>query len=261
MITFAQANRLNTKMKLNRLTLLAIIIIMWSGTSCQDKAQRVVNDAIEVHGGPAFKSFVLEFDFRDRHYTAARDKGVFSYSREFSDSTGNIKDVLDNNGFTRYRNGTAVTLPAEREQAFTRSVNSVIYFMLLPFGLNDDAVRKEWIQETVIRDQRYHQVRVTFDQAGGGEDHEDEFLYWFHTEKKTMDYFAYSYKTEGGGMRFREAINPRRAGGILLQDYVNYKPDDESIPLDSLRAMFIAGTLKRLSEIRLENITVSEYDR
>jgi hypothetical protein len=225
----------------------------------KDKAQQSVDDAIEAHGGKAFESFMLEFDFRNRHYTAARNNGTFSYSREFADSTGQIKDVLNNAGLTRYRNGSPIDIPEERRQAFTRSVNSVIYFALLPFGLNDPAVNKHWMQESIIRGEPYEVVRVTFDEAGGGEDHEDVFLYWFHKQKKTMDYFAYLYKTEEGGLRFREAINPRKKGGILLQDYINYKPADENIPIDSLKSMFLSGNLQKLSEIRMENASVSEY--
>ena len=228
-------------------------------SGCGNKSQRIVDKAIEVHGGRNFNSFVLEFDFRNRHYTASRDNGMFSYSREFEDSTGNIRDVLNNDGFTRYRNGAVADIPEERKQAFTRSVNSVIYFALLPFGLNDDAVNKEWIEETTIRSEPYQLVRVTFDQAGGGEDHEDVFLYWFHNDHGTMDYFAYSYNTEGGGLRFREAIKRHKVGGILLQDYVNYRPKDEMVSIDSLLPMFLDGRLIKLSEINLENISVSGH--
>lgn len=230
-------------------------------SGCADKAQDIVDRAIDTHGGKAFDSFFLEFDFRDRHYTAARDGGLFAYTREFTDTTGKIKDVLSNDGFVRYRNDVMLQIPQERKNAFTRSVNSVIYFMLLPFGLNDDAVNKKWVEETTIRGEPYQVIQVTFDQAGGGEDHEDVFLYWFHSEKYTMDYFAYSYKTDGGGIRFREATNPRRVGGILIQDYINYKPEDESIPVDSLKPMFIEGRLQKLSEIRLENVNVKSFDQ
>ena len=228
--------------------------------SCADKAQKIVDNAINTHGGETFESFFLEFNFRDRHYTAARDGGNFTYTREFRDSTGNIKDVLNNEGFTRYLNDNVVDLPNERKEAFKSSVNSVIYFMLLPFGLNDDPVKKEWVGESTIRGESYQVIRVTFDEHDGG-DPDDIFMYWFHAEKNTMDYFAYSYKTDGGGIRFREAINSRRVGGLLLQDYINYKPEDENIPIDSLQPMFIAGDLKKLSEIKLENLSVSEYKK
>jgi hypothetical protein len=230
-------------------------------SGCSDKAQDVVDKAIDTHGGKAFESFFLEFDFRDRHYTAARDGGFFEYTREFTDTTGRIKDVLSNDGFVRYRNDAPVEISDERKAAFTRSVNSVIYFMLLPFQLNDDAVNKKWLGETTIRGESYQVIQVTFDKAGGGEDHEDVFRYWFHSEKNTMDYFAYSYKTEGGGIRFREAINPRRVGGILIQDYINFRPEDESLPIDSLEPMFLAGRLRKLSEIRLENVRVKSFDQ
>ncbi len=228
---------------------------------CGDqKAQQLVDAAIEAHGGPAFKSFFLEFDFRERHYTAARNGGIFTYTRAFMDSTGvSIKDVLDNNGLTRYRDGEVVDLSEKQRNAFTGSVNSVIYFALLPFGLNDDAVRKEWIEETTFEGQPYNVVRVTFADDGDDASHEDEYLYWFHKEKNTMDYLAYSFETDGGGLRFRKAVNPRREGGILFQDYLNYKPVDKRTPLDALQSMFEDGALVKVSEINLEHVRVGPY--
>jgi hypothetical protein len=227
--------------------------------SCNDrKAQKIVDDAIEAHGGSAFNTFFLEFDFRNRHYTVLRKDGLFTYTREFTDSTGRIRDMLTNSGFTRYLNDSPVALSGARKNAFKNSVNSVIYFALLPFGLNDDAANKEWVEETNIRGVSYDLVRVTFDHDGGGEDPEDVFLYWFNQERKTMDYLAYSFHTGGGGLRFREAVNPRTIGRIRLQDYINYKPANKHLPLDSLQSIFVSGHLQKLSEIKLENAAVTE---
>jgi hypothetical protein len=72
-----------------------------------------------------------------------------------------------------------------------------------------------------------------------------------------MDYFAYSFESDGGGLRFRKAVNPRRIGGILFQDYINFTPPSDDIPLDSLQRMFEQGKLKKLSDIKLENIHVA----
>ena len=240
-------------------TVLFLIFLACVLCSCSDrKAQRVVDEGIEAHGGSAFRSFFLQFDFRDRHYTVARQDGIFTYTREFTDSTGRIKDVLNNDGFTRYRDNIAVSLPDGRKKAFTSSVNAVIYFALLPFGLNDDPVNKEWINETTIRGEPYDVIRVTFDETEKG-DHQDIFLYWFHKTRHTMDYFAYSYESDGGGIRFREAVNPRKIGGILLQDYINYKPKHDSTPLEDLQSMFLSGELEKVSEIKLENAVVENY--
>lgn len=240
--------------------ILASSVLLLFLYSCGDqKAQRVVDDAIDAHGGSAYESFLLEFDFRGTRYSAARQGGLFRYTREFTDSTGTIRDVLDNEGFTRYRNGAPVSLSAERRGAFMRSVNAVIYFTLLPFGLNDDAVIKEWIEETSLEGQPYDLIRVTFKSSGGGDDHQDVFLYWFHKEKHTMDYLAYSYETDGGGLRFRKAVNPQKKEGILLQEYINYKPENESVPIEDLQQMFLSGSLEKLSEIRMDNVSVSQY--
>lgn len=250
-----------TTQNYNRLfKIIAYVFILQGLYACGDsKARKVIRAGLEAHGGSAYENFVLEFDFRGRHYTAARNGGIFSYTREFSDSSGRVKDVLNNAGFTRYRNDVVVTLAPAKSDAFSRSVNSVIYFALLPFGLDDDAVIEEWVKETTIEGQPYDEVRVTFKRSGGGDDHQDEFLYWFHRDKHTMDYLAYSYETEGGGLRFRKAVNPRRAEGIRFQDYINYKPKYENAVLDEMRSMFGADSLEILSEINLENLTVRSY--
>ncbi|MGV3587909.1 MAG: DUF6503 family protein [Adhaeribacter sp.] len=220
------------------------------------KAQELVDKAILAHGGKKFENLNLAFDFRNRHYTATRKEGLYTYTRAFTDSTGQVQDFLSNEGFRREINGQPVDLPAERKQAFTNSVNSVIYFALLPFGLNDPAVQKAYLGEVPLRGQPYHKIKVTFAQEGGGVDHEDEFIYYIHQKTFLVDYFAYSYQTEGGGMRFRQAYNPSTVGGIRFQQYINYEPPHKEVLLSDLDKLFEAGELKELSRIELENIQV-----
>jgi hypothetical protein len=165
--------------------------------------------------------------------------------------------VLTNNSFSRTINGQVQQLPEERVKAFTASINSVIYFALLPFGLNDPAVKKELLDTVTIQKTSYAKIKVTFKQEGGGTDFQDEFLYYINQKTGTMDYLAYTYATEGGGIRFRQAINPRVVGGIRFQDYVNYEPTD-SINFDfwQIEQSFAAGKLKIFSKIELQNIRV-----
>ena len=227
-------------------------------TGCtSETAQDIVDNSIAAHGGDAYKIFHAEFDFRDKHYSMKRKLGEYIYTRAFTDSTGSYYDELTNQGFKRLRNDTLVTLPEERTKAFTNSVNSVMYFALLPYGLNDPAVIKKLIGNTTLDGQAYHLIEVSFEQEGGGTDFEDKFLYWIHTSTYTIDYMAYSYQTNGGGLRFRKSYNPQVVGGIRFQDYINYKPKDEkNTKLLDLEALYAAEELEELSRIELKNIVV-----
>ena len=69
-----------------------------------------------------------------------------------------------------------------------------------------------------------------------------------------MDYLAYSFQVNGGGVRFREAYNPRTVGGIRFQDYVNYKHENKDFPVQQLDQAFLNKELKELSRIELKNI-------
>lgn len=139
---------------------------------------------------------------------------------------------------------------------YTRSVNSTIYFALLPYGLNDPAVRKKYLGKTTFEGQPYFTIEVTFKKEGGGEDFNDVFLYWIHEKNFTMDYMAYLYYTDGGGLRFRKAYNPRKVNGILFQDFINYQPKDDSVSIAQIENAYKQNLLEELSRIEVTNIQV-----
>src|SRR5690554_495323 len=106
-------------------------------------AQQIIDKAIENAGGELYENNAIQFTFRDIQYTSHRKNGVYQLTRSFTDSLGEVKDVLTNSGFNRYRNSEIVSLADSIATLYSNSVNSVHYFVQLPFGLNDDAVQKE----------------------------------------------------------------------------------------------------------------------
>lgn len=228
-------------------------------TSCDSRtdAEKIVDRAIEAHGGSAFSSSKIEFDFRNIHYSILKTPDRFEYIREFTDSTGNVIDLLNNDGFVRTVNGAKIdTLSEEWIGKYSRSVNSVAYFAFLPYGLNDPSVFKKSLGETEINGEKYDLIKVTFAEEGGGDDFDDEFLYWIGTEDSIVDFMAYSYHTDGGGVRMREVSGVNEVGGIRFQNYLNLKPADESEPVEKMQKLYESGDLELLSEINLENIRV-----
>jgi hypothetical protein len=241
--------------------LLLIIIAFLS--MCQPKVQdagAIVQKCIETHGGDLYDNSVIDFDFRGRHYRLERNQGNFTYHRIFTDSAGTYHDILTNEDFHRTLNDSTVTLTAEWIRRYSNSVNSVAYFALLPFGLNDPAVNKNLMGEEEIDGNHYYKIRVTFNRDGGGEDFEDVFVYWINKSNFMMDFFGYSYQTDGGGIRFREAANVREVSGIIFSDYINYKGKDDDTDVGGLAGKFKKGALEKMSEIRLENLTVSRAE-
>ena len=236
--------------------LLPLFLFLFFGCTSWSKEQQIIDRAIEAHGGERYEKVEISFDFREIHYKILKSPRRFEYSREFTDSLGQVLDVLNNDGFVRTVNGKEVSITEERRQAYSNSVNSVAYFAFLPYGLNDPAARKGWKGETELEGQTYDIIEVSFHEEGGGEDFEDEFFYWINQENNRLDYLAYTYHTEGGGLRFRKAVNPRMVNGILVQDYENYKPKDKTIALADLEELYRSGQLELLSEIVLGNVKV-----
>ncbi len=228
-------------------------------TSChffQTDPQKIIDKAIESAGGDKYLHSTIEFDFRDRHYVAQREGGKFSYERIFNEKNKTIHDFVSNDGFKREINDTIADVAETMKVRYTSSINSVIYFALLPYALNDAAVIKEFLGETMIDEKKYNKVKITFQQEGGGEDFEDVFIYWIDKNDFTIGYMAYSYEeSDGVGLRFRKAYNPRKVNGILFLDYINYKPKSK-VPITELEELYLSGELEELSKIELLEIQV-----
>jgi hypothetical protein len=218
--------------------------------------QKIIDKTIASSGGEKYLSATIEFDFRDRHYIARRNGGVFSYERISKDSATVTHDFLSNEGFRREVNGNVVEVADSMKTRYRASVNSVVYFALVPYGLNDASVQKKFLGETQIENKEHYIVEITFSQEGGGEDHEDVFIYWINKKDFTIDYMAYSFaENDGEGYRFRKAYNPRKINDILFFDYINYKPKGE-VKIKELEELFKNGELEELSKIELLNISV-----
>jgi hypothetical protein len=239
-----------------------LFFVLLIGCDTRNEAEKIVDQSIEAHGGKLYETAKIDFDFRKTHYSIFKNETGFEYSREFSDSTGIFLDLLNNTGFVRTLNGVKIdTLTEERVGAFSRSINSVAYFAFLPYGLNDAAALKTYLGETSLKCEKYHLIKVTFVKDGGGDDFDDEFLYWIGTSDFLIDFMAYSYHTDGGGIRMREVSGVQEVNGIRFQNYLNLKPKDKNIKVEDIQALYEKGELELLSEINLENIKVEMIKR
>ncbi|MDG5491740.1 DUF6503 family protein [Psychroserpens sp. SPM9] len=253
-------------MRYSLLILLSIFLLNCKQEKPEEHtAQSIIDKSIVVSGGEFIDSSLIAFDFRDKHYSAFRQNGTYHFERKFRDSSlkyfdtiTQITDILNNKGFMRLVNDFPMNEPDSMVVKYSASVNSVHYFSVLPYGLNDEAVNKKRLEDTSIKGENYYTIQVTFDQNGGGEDFEDVFVYWVNKTTEKVDYLAYSYNEDDGkGIRFREAYNERYVKGIRFVDYNNYKPEDASVSLTVLPQLFESANLKLLSKIELENVRVS----
>ncbi len=239
-----------------KLIYILLISFLFACSSSNPSAEEIVNKSIEYYGGKPIYNSLVQFDFRNKHYTAAYSNSNYTLTRSFSDSTGNYQDILTNSGFKRIHNGTKINLPLKQVKAYSNSINSVIYFFRIPFNLTDNAVQKKLIGKKNINGISYYKIEITFSKNGGGSDFNDRFIYWINTKNYAIDYFAYQYQTNGGGKRFREAKNRRRVNGLLVCDYINYQPKDTTVAIENFDIYFEKGGMQQLSVIENKNIKV-----
>jgi len=217
------------------------------------KAEALVAETIKAHGGERYNNAHYAFSFRDKNYRFKNDTNNYQYSVHYIKNSDSINDRIVNGKFERSSNGKTVSLSDKDIAKYSEALNSVLYFATLPHKLKDKAVRKTYEGLAKIKSQDYELLGVSFTQEGGGKDYDDKFLYWINAKTKTVDYLAYSYSTNGGGVRFRSAFNQRNVNGIRFQDYINYK-----VPLGTalkdITALYTSENLEELSRILTENV-------
>lgn len=225
----------------------------------RSRVDEIIDSAITFHGGERYDDMRVSFRLRNRDYSIYRRGGNFSYTSLHSDSLGTHRRELSNAGFVETIDGKALVLNAKDSLSHAESVNSVVYFTLLPVFLKDPAVFKTLDGKDTLDQKIYHRVKVTFAEQGGGADHDDVYYYWFDADDYSMDFLAYSFTVNDGGSRFRKAINMRRINGIVFQDFENYKgPAPDS--LAHIAGLYKDGGLKLLSTVEINQISVSKND-
>ena len=227
--------------------------------ACQNSknlsAKALIEASVEAHGMNEFNKKAIEFQFRNYRYSQTQDKQGLVYTRR-KNTTPNILDLLHSkNGFQRTLAGEKVALSDSIALIYSESLNSVLYFFRLPLSLKDPGAIKTLMDTEQINGRTYQKVGVYFTSKNGGVDHQDTFRYWFDKEIKTLDYLAYQYHTNAGGVRFRVAINRRAIEGLVLQDYENYTAP-KNTPLHDLPKMYEEGKLELVSLIANDSITL-----
>jgi len=217
------------------------------------KSQKIINKTINAHGGDLYDSAYYSFVFREKTYQFKNDGNSYIYTKTSTIGSDTIIDSLVNNHFKRTVNGKKISLSKKEIASGTGAVNSVVYFATLPYKLKDQAVNSKYIESSMILDKNYDVIEVTFSKDGGGEDYDDAYYYWINKKTKKIDYLAYNYTVNKGGVRFRSAFNRRVVAGITFQDYINYKAP-VGTALKDLATLYEAGKLKELSKIKTEAV-------
>ncbi len=244
---------------------LAIIALLFF-VSCLDapkeklNVQQIVDRSIEVSGGKLFDSHDVFFVFRDKAYVSTQNEGKKVLKRISKTDAVTITDMLAKGKLQRFFNDSLIQLSDSVASRYANSVNSVHYFVRLPYGLNDKAVNKKLLGEFTIKEKDYYKVQITFDKENGGDDFEDTYIYWFDKETFKPDYLAYEFHVDGGGLRFREAFNERYVNGIRFVDYNNYKPKKKTTDIYEVDSLFLSVALDLLSKIELKDVRVTKID-
>jgi hypothetical protein len=234
------------------------IAVAASSTGCAgDDASQVINEARAAHGVSVIDTATVQFDFRGDLYTAKRDGGLYEYSRSYLEDGVPVRDIMSNDSTYRLVDGSVAEIDERERRRIESTVNSVIYFALLPYNLGDDAVRARLLTEESIRGEPYDVIEVTFDEEGGGRDWQDRYVYWINRRNRTMDFLAYNFDDDdGGGSRFREAVNPREIAGVRFQDYLNYTVDTLRIEIERYPEYLDSDVLELVSTVEIDEIEV-----
>jgi len=246
--------------RLNKITGLIVIVILFSCKNEKETitdAQKIIDTSIEVSGGELYGSKSITFDFRGKHYRLSFEDDKKMMQRSFVEDSVSINDVKTQK-FERFVNGESMVVSDSMAVKYSNSINSVFYFALLPYGLNDSAVNKKYLNDVKIGGKEYYKIQVTFNKENGGKDFEDIYIYWFNKETFKPDYLAYKFFDDGGGIRFRVAYNERIVNGIRFVDYKNYSPALSDIDFYKIDESYEKDELKLLSTIELKNIIVNQ---
>jgi len=230
-----------------------------AATEAQVEHNAIVDRAIAHHGGEAYEHSEASLDVCSKsgcfHVETRTLKNRFEFEVA-GKASGRQREVSSAGGTTTVKiDGETVAVDAAAKQRNIDWAMARIYFCFLPYRLNDPGVFKKDLGLTDWAERKLHRIKVTF-AAGSSTDASDEYMYWFDPETARLEYFAYTYDDNGGGLRFRRAINHRRFGGILFFDQENFGTEGAGLSVDLIDEAFVRNQLRHVSTVRLQDIEV-----
>ncbi len=240
------------------LSFLLAALLLTAATAAAQSVERleIVDRSIAYHGGDALENSEIRLDLCSKsgcsQLKARVQGGLFDLEAAAT--------VRESERWIRITNDTAEWTengerqPIEDEQALRDWVMARIYFVFLPYRLNDPNVYKEDLGLEDWDGRPLRKVKVTFGR-GSSTHSQDEYMYWFDPETARLEQFAYTYEINGGGLRFRKTTSHRSIGEIRFFDQENYGEEGPDLSVDLVTPEYVDG-LRHVSTIRLDRIQV-----
>ncbi len=228
-----------------------------AGTS--DRVE-VVDRAIEFHGGALFEQSRVRLTVASRSGSfdvdSMADGDRFEQRIRASNGSDELEYRRDNAVLEVTVGGQPMEMDETERARAESSVNQRMYFLFLPYKLNDPGTYKEDEGHEEWNGRRLHRVRVTFE-PGTSDGADSAYVYWFDPETGRLEQFAYDY-SEGTGLRFRVLTNYRRIGGLLFYDADNYGLNTRNggLTVDDINPAYVEEELPLVSRIELRDIHV-----
>ena len=232
------------------------------GEASVTKNLHVVDKAITFHGGPRFEQSETQLRMCSKsgcyEITSRIEGGRFDLQVEGPVAGARRRARITNDRVEAWQGDTPMDLSQRESQSIRDWVMARVYFIFLPFRLNDDSVWKEDLGSEMWDGRALRKVKVTF-VPGSSSGADDEFLYWFEPDTGRLAQFAYSFAGNPGGLRLRRAFNYRRVGGILFFDQENWGLDGPGLTVDDISP---GGQTdwQRISTVTVEAIRVSALE-
>ncbi len=220
----------------------------------------IVDRAIELHGGELFEQSQVKLTVASRSGSFDVDSMVdgdrFEYRIRASNGSDEPEYRRDNMALEVTEGGEPMEMDEAEHVRAESYVNQRMYFLFLPYKLNDPGTYKEDQGLEEWNGRRLRRVRVTFE-PGASDGADSAYVYWFDPETARLEQFAYDY-SEGAGLRFRVLTNYRRVDGLLFYDADNYglNTRDGGLTVDDINPAYVEEELPLVSRIELRDIQV-----
>jgi hypothetical protein len=251
-------------MGLKRLTGVAALWMVFGlvgvGSLIAEGGLEIIHRAIEHHGGEIYERSKSEMTLCSGsgcyRIAVSMADGTYVYRVSGPIRTGHREVEATNDTLSHWHDGAAQEVVPANEQKLRDWAMGRIYFVYLPFRLNDPGVIQRDLGLETWEGRQLQRVKVTF-AAGSSTDDQDEFIYWFDPSTARLEQFAYSFEGDPGGIRFRRLFNYRRVGGLLFFDQVNLGLEGEGLSVDQITPDFVDKSLREISTVTLEDIGVT----
>lgn len=222
-----------------------------------EAGEKFITELAQESGAIKRENSEIQFEVDEYSFSIIRNCGMFEIRRTYKKENREYVETLSNSDFMQKIDGNKTDL--EEVYETSEKIKAQAFYAEFPFGLNSPTMRKHYVEDEEIEQEKYAKVKVEFIEKTGDQPEIKQLTLWLAEDGKVA--FIAAEEKDDATVEFRKIINTTTQKELDFYEYEVYASDKKSLTANEAAKAFEKGELKQKGTQKFKNIKMKINDK